>query len=86
MCYKEEQFLVLAYYHSLIRVLHEFCLGLTAVHEIFFHLIFPCANIFFVSRKPPPPPSHKFSNGPSLREDSGANGLMDNLLLWQVLF
>ena len=28
----------------------------------FFHLIFPCANIFFVLRPPP----HKFSNGPSL--------------------
>ena len=36
MCYKEEQFLVLTYYHSLIRDLHEFFLGLTAVHEIFF--------------------------------------------------
>ena len=31
----------------------------------FFHLIFPCANIFFVLRLRPPPP-HKFSNGPSL--------------------
>ena len=31
----------------------------------FFHLIFPCANVFFVLRPPPPPP-HKFSNGPSL--------------------
>ena len=29
---------------------------------VFFHLIFPCANIFFVVRAPP----HKFSNGPSL--------------------
>ena len=56
MCYKEEQFLVLTYYHSLIRVLHYFFLGLTAVHEIFFHLIFPCANIFFVRRPTPPPP------------------------------
>ena len=31
--------------------------------RIFFHLIFPCANFFFVLRPPP----HKFSNGPSLR-------------------
>ena len=32
------------------------------MHEIFFHLIFPCANTFFVI----PPPPHKFSKGPSL--------------------
>ena len=31
------------------------------MHEIFFHLIFPCANTFFVI-----PPPHKFSKGPSL--------------------
>ena len=31
-------------------------LGLIGVHEIFFHLIFRCANIFFVLRPPPPPP------------------------------
>ena len=30
----------------------------------FFHVIFPGANIFLVLR--PPPPSNKFSNGPSL--------------------
>ena len=30
----------------------------------FFHLIFPCANIFFWTSPPPPP--DKFSNGPSL--------------------
>ena len=35
------------------------------MHEFFFHLIFPCANIFFVLC-PPTRPSHKFSNGPSL--------------------
>ena len=29
---------------------------------IFFHLIFPCMNFFFVLRPPP----HNFSNGPSL--------------------
>ena len=31
----------------------------------FFHLIFPCANFFFLYFVPPPPP-HKFCNGPSL--------------------
>ena len=30
----------------------------------FFHLIFPCANIFLVLR--PPPTHHTFSNGPSV--------------------
>ena len=30
----------------------------------FFHLLFPCANILFVLRPPPP---RKFSNGPSLK-------------------
>ena len=33
---------------------------------IFFHLIFPCANIFFMYFVRPSPPPHKFSNGPSL--------------------
>ena len=36
----------------------------------FFHLIFPCPNIFFVRRpspRPPVPPD-KFSNGPSLNK------------------
>ena len=46
-------------------------LGLIGVHEFFFHLIFPCANIFFVLRLPPPP--HKFSNGPSF---NGLNRLV----------
>ena len=32
--------------------------------RIFFHFIFPCANIFFVLRPPPAPATHKFSNGP----------------------
>ena len=40
-------------------------LGLIGVHVFFFHLIFPCANIFLFFA--PPPPSHEFSNGPSLR-------------------
>ena len=39
-------------------------LGLIGVHEFFFHLIFPCANIFFGLRPLLPP--DKFSNGPSL--------------------
>ena len=34
------------------------------MHEFFFHLISPGANIFLVLR--PPPPLNKFSNGPSL--------------------
>ena len=33
------------------------------MHEFFFHLIFPCANIFLVLRLPP----IKFSNGPCLK-------------------
>ena len=36
----------------------------------FFHLIFPCAYIFFVLR--PHPHTHKFSNGPSLRSTRGS--------------
>ena len=36
------------------------------MHE-FFHLIFPCTNIFCTSPPPPPRAPHKFSNGPSLR-------------------
>ena len=45
-------------------------LRLIGVHEFFFHVIFPCANIIFVLRRPltPPPRSHKFSNGPSLAD------------------
>ena len=40
--------------------------GLLCVHELFFHLIFPCMNFLFVLRPPPPPPSpHNFSNSPS---------------------
>ena len=34
--------------------------------KFFFHLIFPCANFFFLYVARPPP--NKFSNGPSLRE------------------
>ena len=37
---------------------------------IFFHLIFPCAYIFFVLRPHPHP--HKFSNGPSQRSTRGS--------------
>ena len=33
---------------------------------IFFHLLFPCANVLFVLHPPPP---HKFSNGPSLNQN-----------------
>ena len=40
-------------------------LGLIGVQE-FFHLIFACANFFFVLRPRPPAPD-KFSNDPSLR-------------------
>ena len=38
------------------RPYHEYFLGLIGAQEFFFHLIFPCANIFFVLRTPPPPP------------------------------
>ena len=37
--------------------------GLISMHDFFFHLIFPCANIFFFFARPPP---HKFSSGPFL--------------------
>ena len=46
--------------YEFFRPQHEYFLGLIGVHE-FFHLIFPCANIFFVL-----PSANKFSNGPSL--------------------
>ena len=36
--------------------------GLISMHDFFFHLIFPCANIFFSFARPP----HKFSSGPFL--------------------
>ena len=49
---------------NFFRRQHEYFLRLIAVHE-FFHLIFPCASIFFCTSSPPPPP-HKFCNGPSL--------------------
>ena len=58
-------------FFSLSNSLYEFFLGhsMTIFYDQltcknFFHLIFPCANIFFVLRPPPSP--HKFSNGPSL--------------------
>ena len=50
-------------YEFFFRLWHEYFLGLIGVHEFFFHLIFPCANIFFVLHPPPP---HKFSNSLSL--------------------
>ena len=46
-------------YEFFFRLWHEYFLGLIGVHEFFFHLIFPCANIFFVLH-PPPPPSIRF--------------------------
>ena len=56
-------------FFSLSNSLYEFflrhCMNIFSVNwraSFFFHLIFPCANIFFVLR----PPLHKFSNGPSL--------------------
>ena len=35
------------------RPLHEYFLGVNWLARIFFHLIFPCANFFFVLRPPP---------------------------------
>ena len=59
-------------FFSLSNSLYEFFLGhgMTIFHDQltcknFFHLIFPCANIFLVLRPPPPTPD-KFSNGPSV--------------------
>ena len=34
--------------------MNEYFLGLIGVHEFFFHLIFPCANIFFCASSPLP--------------------------------
>ena len=42
-------------FFSLSNSLYEYFLGLIGMQE-FFHLIFPCANIFFGLRLPPPPP------------------------------
>ena len=42
-------------------------LGLIGVHDFFFHVIFPCANISFFCTSPPPSPSlppYIVSNGP----------------------
>ena len=47
--------------------------------RIFFHLIFPCANFFFVLRPPP----HKFSNGPSLTPDGVMNKLACVAGVWK---
>ena len=35
---------------------HEYFLGLISVHDFFFHLIFPYANIFLYFAPTPPPP------------------------------
>ena len=35
---------------------HEYFLGLIGVHDFFFHLTVPCANIFFVVCRPHPSP------------------------------
>ena len=52
---------------NFFRPLYEYFLGLIGVHEFFFfHLIFPCANIFLYFARPPPHPPHKFSNASSL--------------------
>ena len=51
---------------NFFRPWYEYFLGLIGVHEIFFHLIFPCAKIFFVLRPLPPPP-YNFSNGRPLK-------------------
>ena len=40
--------------------------GLLCVHELFFHLIFPCMNFLFVLRPPPTPPPITFLIVPSL--------------------
>ena len=40
------------FFFLLLNSLYEFFLGHSM--NIFFHLIFPCANIFFVLRPPPP--------------------------------
>ena len=50
---------------NFFRPEHEYFLGLISVHEFFFRLIIPCANMFFVLRPGPPSP-HKFSNAPFL--------------------
>ena len=43
---------------------------------IFFHLIFPCAKIFFSLPPHHPPARHKFSNGPSLTEMNKARSFI----------
>ena len=63
------------------RPQHEYFLGLIGVHE-FFHLIFPCANTFFVLRPPPRPPD-TFSNGPSRNSLALSVQILDNFyFIW----
>ena len=53
----QELFFVMKFLYELFfRPFHEYFLGLIGVHEFVFHLIFPCANVFFVLRPHPPPP------------------------------
>ena len=53
-----------------VRPQHEYFFRINWRAWIFFHLIFPCANIFVCTSPPPPPPPNKFSNGPSLNRPS----------------
>ena len=67
-----------------IKFLYEFFLGRSMnifygslACMSFYHLSFPCSNIFFVLRQPPAhrsPPPHKFSNGPSLKQGLKSTG------------
>ena len=41
---------------NFFRPWHEYFLGLIGVHDFFFRLVFPCANIFFFVLRPPRPP------------------------------
>ena len=50
-------------YELFFRPQQEYFFRINWRTRLFFHSIFPCANIFFVLR---PPPADKFSNGLSL--------------------
>ena len=58
---------------NFFRPLHEYFLALTGVHE-FFSFNFPLREYIFLYFARPPPPPHKFSNGPSLKEISSLDG------------